>query len=155
SNLDVKFVGLNTGDLVSIIDKGGSLRVPLAGTMSGEARLNWPGIDFRRTSGAVNARLTGEVRDQAIPVNRQAEINAKNGDLTINRLRVEADASTFTGSGDFSFEDNSDLSFNLASTDASQLQAIASSVEAVREAIDQYHLQVAGNFRMTGRLTGP
>jgi hypothetical protein len=164
SHLEAKLTGINTGDLVSIINNNGkdgrngrNQRIPLAGSVSGEARLDWPGMNFRRPTGTVSAQFTGNITaaSDAIPVNGRVALNAQGGQFVIDEARLATDVSTLNASGRFALEGDSDLRVALVSTDAAQLQTILGSVDAAREMIVEYEPQLAGDFKFESRLTGP
>jgi outer membrane protein assembly complex protein YaeT len=154
SRLATMFNSLNTGDLVAQFGEG---RTPLAGSVSGSAQVNWPGTNFRRVSGTINAQFSGQTTQtlDAIPVTGNVALRAQRGDFTIEQLRLATDATTLTASGNFAFEGNSDLRFTLDSTDAAQLLTLASTLEAAQPLIAEYEPLLAGNLNFTGQLTGP
>ncbi|HKX28411.1 MAG TPA: translocation/assembly module TamB domain-containing protein, partial [Blastocatellia bacterium] len=151
STMEVKFNGLNTTDLVSMF---GDRRVPLAGKVSGSAGLNWPGLNVRRASGNLNADFTGQITDNAIPLNGKLALNAQQGNFAIDQLRFATDASTFTATGRFSLEGDSDLRASLTSSDAAQLQTIIGSFDAARELIVEYEPQIDGELKLDAHVTG-
>lgn len=154
SRIETKFEGMQTPELFALV---GDRPIPVTGAVSGEARLSWPGMNVRRLSGDVRADFSGATTEtpDAIPVTGAASLTAQNGDFSVDELTLSTNESTLTATGRFSIEGDSDLRFTLASKDGSELQTIASSLEAAREAIDKYQPQLAGEVKVEGRLSGP
>ncbi|HWW77352.1 MAG TPA: hypothetical protein VNZ44_18260, partial [Pyrinomonadaceae bacterium] len=151
------FEGVDAGGLVALASGNA---VPLTGAATGTVDLRFPGRNFKLASGRVDATFEGATgRDESArtPLTGQLALTADNGLFNIERANLRAGATELTASGRFSFKGGSDLAVNLNSTDASELQAVALStglLSSVEEKINSRRIQLAGNLRFNGTVTG-
>jgi outer membrane protein assembly complex protein YaeT len=153
SRLSATLKDVKTSDLFSLMAVKEN---PLVGSVNGQLNVSWPGTDFEAVSGDINAHLSGETTQTvgAIPVNGDIAIKAQSGTFNVEQLTLATPASQVTATGTLSPKGNSDLQFNLTSTNADELQTIAYSIKEVEEALADYRPYLAGNFSFQGRLTG-
>lgn len=154
SKLQTQFTTLKTSELFAVANAG---TPPLAGTVSGNANVTWPGTNVTRLSGTINADFTGQTTQtlDVIPVTGNIAARAENGTFNFDRFAIRTDATTIEATGKLSLSGNSDLRFTLDSTRAEELQTIAYSIPAAQEALNTYEPTLSGNFRFQGSITGP
>lgn len=133
--------------------------IPLSGRATGRVDLRFPGTDFKLASGAVTTQLTAETTNTAsdrIPVTGQIAVRADRGVFDIQQVDLRSAASTLKATGQFSFENDSNLQVSLSSTDAAELQAIVVSSGLLPEDVeDQLQgSQLAGQFAFNGTVRG-
>lgn len=148
-------------DVSRILALTGGQVVPVSGRTSGTVDLSFPGLDFRRANGVLNANVAAEAGSDErgrVPVTGNIGLRAANGLFDVETARFNTEKSEFNASGRFDLNgDNSNLQFALNSSDASELQRIIS-VLNVAPALDRQladnKIQLAGNFRFNGNVTG-
>ncbi|MBI3650343.1 MAG: outer membrane protein assembly factor BamA [Acidobacteria bacterium] len=153
SRLAAKLTEVKTAALFSLM---AVTHNPLTGTVNGEVNVNWPGTNFEAISGDLNAHLTGATTqtESAIPVNGEVAIKAQSGTFQVEQLTLATPASQVVATGTLSSKGDSDLQFTLTSTNAAELQTIAYSVNAVKEALADFQPHLADPFNFQGRVTG-
>jgi translocation and assembly module TamB len=134
--------------------------VPVAGRATGHVDLTFPGTDFKKASGTLTSQLTGEtvaVDSGRVPVSGEVSLNANRGLFQIQRVDLRTPASSLQATGQFSFEEDSNLQVALNSTDAAELQAVLISSGAlpdVEEQLRSYGVDLGGQFAFNGTLRG-
>jgi translocation and assembly module TamB len=159
SRVDSTFKDLDVGKLITLFAEQ---VVPLSGKTDGEVQLSFQGTNVKDTaSGKIRARFNTEAGDDTrgrAPLNGEVELNATQGLFEIERASLSSNASQLTATGKFSFASNdSDLNLNLISSDASELQRIASAVgllDQVEDTIEKNKIEIAGNLDFKGNLRG-
>jgi outer membrane protein assembly complex protein YaeT len=152
SSAALKFNDLKSADLARLA----GISSPLAGQLEGQADLSWPGVEFKQVSGSASLQFTGETVDtpQAIPVTGTVAIKAQNGSFDIDQLDLATRATKLTGRGRLVPKGNSDITFELSSTSGEELQTLASSIDILRETINDYEPTLSGQFDFKGHFTG-
>src|SRR5262249_12244578 len=153
SRLKATFDELKTNDVFAVASTS---RAPLAGSLSGDSDLSWPGMDFLAASGAVTIHLKAETTQtvDAIPVTGDVSLRARDGVFDVEQFLLNTDASQVKATGAFSRDGTSDLRFSLTSKNAEQLQTIAYSIEEVRKSVEAFEPQILGDLKFEGRLLG-
>lgn len=154
SRLQADFTGLQTAEIFSLVAEQ---RPPLAGTVTGRADVNWPGMNLRLLSGKINAQFAGQTTatPDAIPVKGEVAANARRGVFQFDQFTLRTDASAIEATGSLAMSGDSDLRFTLNSTRAEELQTIAASFDATKQLFDKYEPHIFGDFGFTGTITGP
>ncbi|HEX2270547.1 MAG TPA: hypothetical protein VHH35_13465, partial [Pyrinomonadaceae bacterium] len=101
--------------------------VPLTGRATGRVDLSFPGTDFKLATGTVTTQLTaeaGETSAERIPITGEVSVRANRGLFDIQAVNLQTPATRLNASGQFSFENDSNLQVDLASSDAAELQAV-------------------------------
>lgn len=139
--------------------------VPLAGRASGKVDLTFPGTDYKLASGTINTYLiagAGEASADRIPITGNVEMRADRGTFDIQNVSLRTPATTLSATGQFSFENDSNLQVDLHSTDAAELQTVLISsglLPEVEEQMRTYRIGLAGllvfNGNIRGRLASP
>ncbi len=157
SRVAANFEGVDVGGLIATL--GGRV-VPVAGAATGTVDLRFPGTDFRAASGSLNAQFTGETGTETsgrTPLTGELALQAERGLFRLERANLRTAASELSAAGQFSFSDNSDLSINLASTDAAELQRVFTSTglfPELEEDLARYGVELAGKLDFNGTLRG-
>ena len=131
--------------------------VPLAGTATGKVDLSFPGTNFKKASGSINTRFTaetGQPQSDRTPISGEVSLRANSGLFQIDRVDLQTAASHLKATGQFSFEGDSDLQVDFNSSDATELQQIASSWGVVEDQFNQYGLGLAGQMAFNGHIRG-
>jgi translocation and assembly module TamB len=134
--------------------------VPLTGRATGRVDLSFPGTDYKLASGTITTNLTaetGSVSSDSIPVTGDVALRADRGVFDVQQLNLQSPKTTLKATGRFSFEDESDLQVDLASTDAAELQAVLISSGLLPEVEDQmrtYGVGLAGQLAFNGNIRG-
>ncbi|HKY30452.1 MAG TPA: translocation/assembly module TamB, partial [Pyrinomonadaceae bacterium] len=135
-------------------------RVLLAGKTSGTVDLSFPGTDYKQSSGSLNAQFVADTLapdDERIPITGELRVRADRGLFQIDRADLQTAASKLTATGQFSFEGNSDLTVDLNSTDAAELQTVLIESGLLANIEDQMNatgITVAGPLTFNGTLRG-
>ena len=152
------------------LDIGGSLSalsgkaVPLTGLASGNIDLTFPGKNYKLASGTLTTQLRAEAGNTAdlIPIRGDVAISANQGLFRIQQLNLQTPATTLKASGQFSYENDSNLQVDLNSSDATELQTVLLTSGLLTDADEQlreYGIGLAGplafNGNVRGRLTNP
>ena len=134
--------------------------VPLTGRASGKVDLAFPGTDFKHASGTLTTRLTAEAGTTTadrIPISGNIALRANRGTFDVQQVNLQTPASKLNASGRFSFDSDSDLQVDLASSDASELQTLLISsglLPDIEEQMGRYALDLAGQLAFNGTLRG-
>jgi translocation and assembly module TamB len=159
SRVNSNFNDLDVGKLVTLF---ANQVVPLTGKTNGDVALSFQGMNVKETAtGKIRATFNTEAGDDTrgrTPLNGVVELDANRGLFEIARAELNSAASHLIATGKFSFASNdSDLNLNLTSTDASELQRIATATGAlddVEEDIEENKIAVVGVFNFNGKLRG-
>jgi translocation and assembly module TamB len=147
------------------LDVGGPLTaiagspVPLTGSASGNVDLTFPGKNYKLASGTLTTQLRAEAGNSAdlIPINGDVAIRATQGTFNIQQLNLQTPATSLKATGQFSFENDSNLQVDLNSSDASELQTVLLSSGLLPEAEQQLHdygIGLAGQLTFNGNVRG-
>jgi translocation and assembly module TamB len=134
--------------------------VPLAGRATGRVDLTFPGTDFKLASGTITTRLTaetGETSADRIPITGEVAMRANRGTFDIQQVNLQTPATRLTASGQFSFENDSNLQVDLNSSDAAELQAVLISsglLPEVEEQMRSYGVELGGQLAFNGNIRG-
>jgi translocation and assembly module TamB len=133
--------------------------VPLSGRATGKVDLAFPGIDFKQATGTVTTQLSADSGAGAdrIPITGEVAVRADRGAFDIQQVNLRTPATTLKATGQFSFENDSNLQVDLASTDASELQTVLISsglVPALEEQLETYGVGLAGQLAFNGNIRG-
>ena len=157
SSVRATFEGVDAGGLVALASGNA---VPLTGAATGTVDLRFPGTDFKRATGRLDATFEGATgRDESArtPLTGQFAVTADRGLFQIERANLRAGATELTATGRFSFQGGSELAVNLNSTNASELQAVALStglLSAIEPQVNANRVELAGSLRFGGTVTG-
>jgi translocation and assembly module TamB len=134
--------------------------VPLTGRANGKVDLTFPGTDYKQATGAITTQLTaeaGEVSADRIPITGQVAVRADKGTFTIQQVNLQTPATQLKATGQFSFENDSNLKVDLASSDAEELQTVLISsglLPEVEEQMHSYGIGLAGELAFNGNIRG-
>ena len=134
--------------------------VPLAGRATGRVDLQFPGTDFKLASGTITTRLTaetGETNADRIPITGEVAMRANRGTFDIQQVNLQTPATRLTATGQFSFENDSNLQVDLNSSDAAELQAVLISsglLPEVEEQMRSYGIELGGQLAFNGNIRG-
>jgi autotransporter translocation and assembly factor TamB len=155
SSVRASFENVDAGGLLALTSGNA---VPLTGAATGTVDLRFPGTNFKLASGRVDATFEGATgRDESArtPLTGQLALTADRGLFQIERANLRAGATELTATGRFSFEGGSDLTVNLNSSDAAELQNVALSTGLLSQYEDKIKaVGLAGNLRFKGNVTG-
>lgn len=137
--------------------------VPLAGRATGRVDLTFPGTDYKLASGTITTRLNAEAGEaDKIPITGEVAMRANRGTFDIQQVNLQTPATRLTATGQFSFDNDSNLQVNLNSSDAAELQAVLISsglLPEVEEQMRSYGIELGGqlafNGTIRGRMTSP
>ena len=132
--------------------------VPLAGRATGRVDLTFPGTDFKLASGTVTTHLAAEAGDaDRIPINGEVAMRANRGTFDIQQVNLQTPATRLNATGQFSFENDSNLQVDLNSSDAAELQTVLISsglLPEVEEQMRTYRIGLAGQLAFNGNIRG-
>src|SRR5215216_2844523 len=135
--------------------------VPLAGRATGRVDLAFPGTDYKLASGTITTRLTAEAAETSgdrIPITGEVAMRADRGTFDIQQVNLQTPATRLTATGQFSFENDSNLQVDLTSSDAAELQAVLISsglLPEVEQQINSYGIGLGGQLAFNGNIRGP
>src|SRR5689334_17493067 len=132
--------------------------VPLSGRATGRVDLQFPGTDYKLASGTITTRLTAEAGDtDKIPITGEVAMRANRGTFDIQQVNLQTPASKLTATGQFSFENESNLQVDLNSSDAAELQTVLVSsglLPEVEEQMRSYGIELGGQLAFNGNIRG-
>src|SRR6185295_2225956 len=134
--------------------------VPLTGRATGRVDLTFPGTEFKLASGTVTTQLTaeaGETSEDRIPITGEVAMRANRGTFDIQQVNLQTPASKLTATGQFSFDNDSNLTVDLNSSAASELQAIlinSGLLPEVEKQMSSYGVELAGQLAFNGNIRG-
>jgi translocation and assembly module TamB len=133
--------------------------VPLTGRATGKVELAFPGTDFKQATGTLTTQLSADANSGSdrIPINGEVAVRADRGSFDIQQVNLRTPATTLKATGQFSFENDSNLQVDLASTDASELQTVLISsglLPSVEEQLDTYGVGLGGQLAFNGNIRG-
>jgi translocation and assembly module TamB len=132
--------------------------VPLAGRATGRVDLQFPGTDYKLASGTITTHLTAEAGDtDKIPITGEVAMRANRGTFDIQQVNLQTPASKLTATGQFSFDNESNLQVDLNSSDAAELQAVLVSsglLPEVEEQMRSYGIELGGQLAFNGNIRG-
>jgi len=150
----------NNVDIAGPLAALANTAVPLTGRATGRVDLTFPGTDVKLASGMITTQLTaetGETSADRIPVTGTVALRADRGLFNIQQVNLQTPATRLSATGQFSFENQSNLHVDLASTDASEFQTVLISSGLLPEAEEQlrsYGLGLAGQLVFNGDIRG-
>jgi translocation and assembly module TamB len=157
SRVNATFEGLDVGALVAVLT---GRAVPLTGAATGSTSLSFPGTDFKLASGTLTAQLAGETGNEVsgrTPLTGELNLRADRGLFQIARASLQAGASRLNATGQFSFENNSNLQVNLVSDDAAELERVvvaSNLIPKFEDTLHDYGVDLAGHLEFNGTLRG-
>lgn len=157
SRVNATFEGLDVGALIAVVT---GRAVPLTGAATGSTSLSFPGTDFKLASGTLTAHLAGETGNDVsgrTPVTGDLGLRAERGLFQIERASLQAGASRLNATGQFSFENNSNLQVNLVSDDAAELERVvvaSNLIPKFEDSLHDYGIDLAGRLEFNGTLRG-
>lgn len=134
--------------------------VPLTGRATGKVDVSFPGTEFKLATGTVTTRISaaaGETSADRIPITGDVAIRADRGLFNIQTVNLQTPATRLSATGQFSFENDSNLQVDLASTDAEELQAVLISsglVSDLEENLRTWDIGLAGQLAFNGNIRG-
>jgi translocation and assembly module TamB len=134
--------------------------VPLTGRATGRVDLTFPGTDYKLASGSLTTQLiaqAGEVSDDRIPINGTVAVRANRGVFDIQQVNLQTPASRLTATGQFSFQNDSNLQLDVTSTDAAEFQTVFLSsglLPEVEEKLHEYGIGLGGQLAFNGNIRG-
>ncbi|HEU4766891.1 MAG TPA: hypothetical protein VFS77_05930, partial [Pyrinomonadaceae bacterium] len=134
--------------------------VPLTGRATGRVDLTFPGMDFKLASGTITTQFTadaGETSADRIPITGELSVRANRGLFDIQAVNLQTPATRLNASGRFSFENDSNLQVDLASTDAAELQTVVLSsglLPDLQEEMRLWDISLAGQLAFNGNIRG-
>lgn len=158
SVIKADFADLDLGKIAAL--QSGRV-MPLEGRTNGRVDLTLTGIDYRTTSGTINATIAaaaGNADTNKIPVNGTVDLSATNGLFNVDRANLQTEKSELNATGRFDLRnDNSDLDVSLRSTDANEIVNLVRVTGLSPEFESQFNSMkaaVAGNVTFDGKITG-
>jgi len=134
--------------------------VPLSGQATGRVDLTFPGTDFKLASGSLTTQLTANTATAGpdnIPINGTVALRANHGLFDIQEVNLQTPATRLTATGQFSFQNDSNLQLDVASTDAAEFQTVFLSsglLPEVDEKLREYRIGLAGQLAFNGNIRG-
>ena len=134
--------------------------VPLTGRATGRVDLTFPGTDVKLATGTLTTRFTaeaGETSADRIPITGEVAVRANRGLFDIQTVNLQTPATRLNATGQFSFEGNSNLTVDLASSDAEELQAVLISsglLPTVEDEMRNLKMALAGQLAFNGNIRG-
>jgi translocation and assembly module TamB len=157
SHVAAEFNGLDiAGPLTAIAGSP----VPLTGRATGNVDLRFPGTDYKLASGTLTTQLraeAGQTSDDQIPITGDVAVRADRGLFNIQQLNLQTPATTLKATGQFSFENDSNLQVDLNSSDAAELQTVLISsglLSEIEEQLNSYGIGLAGQLAFNGNIRG-
>jgi translocation and assembly module TamB len=150
----------NNVDVAGPLAALASSAVPLTGRATGRVDLTFPGTEVKLASGTLTTRLSaeaGETSANRIPITGEVSVRADRGLFDIQSVNLQTPATRLNASGQFSFQGDSNLTVDLASADAEELQTVLISsglLPSVEEELRVWNVGLAGQLAFNGNIRG-
>ncbi len=148
-------------DLAKLLALQGGQITPIEGKTNGKADFTFAGTNYKTATGTVNADFTanaGNADSGFIPVNGKLAASAANGLFNIDTANFQTEKTSAKASGTFDLQGyDSNLNIALNSTDASEVQRLATSLQIssdLNKQLADYQVELGGNLAFTGTLKG-
>ena len=146
-------------DLAAMIAMVSGRAVPVASRATGRADLTFLDTDISTATGSVNAQLQGaQSTNDLAPLSGDFAVTANHGIFQIQRASLQTAATKLNASGQFSIDEPvSNLTVDVASTDASEIQRLLITSGALPEVEEQFHtygIDLGGKLNFNGTLAG-
>lgn len=132
--------------------------VPLTGRATGRVDLTFPGTNYKLASGTLTTQFTadaGNTGPDRIPITGEVSVRANRGLFDIQAVNLQTPATRLNATGQFSFENESNLQVDLASSDAAELQTLLISSGAdLAEELRVWDINLAGQLAFNGNIRG-
>lgn len=134
--------------------------VPLTGQATGRVDLTFPGTDYKLASGSLTTQLTANTADAGpdnVPINGTVSVRADRGLFDIQEVNLQTPATRLTATGQFSFENDSNLQLDVASSNAAELQTVLLSsglLPEVAEKLNENRIGLGGQLAFNGNIRG-
>ena len=134
--------------------------VPLTGRATGRVDLTFPGTDVKLASGTLTTKLSaeaGETSADRIPITGELSVRADRGLFDLQAVNLQTPTTRLNATGQFSFEGDSNLQVDLASSDAAELQTVLISsglLPSVEEEMRTWKVGLAGQLAFNGNIRG-
>ncbi len=134
--------------------------VPLTGRATGRVDVSFPGTEFKLASGTLTTKLSaeaGQTSADRIPITGEVSVRADRGLFDIQAVNLQTPATRLNASGRFSFEGDSNLTVDLASSDAEELHTVLISsglLPSVEDEMRNLKLGIAGQLAFNGNIRG-
>ena len=157
SHVTAAFNGL---DIAGPLTAFAQTTVPLSGRATGKVDLSFPGTDFKQATGTITTQLTaetGETTADRIPITGDVAVRADRGTFDIQQVNIQTPASKLKASGQFSFNNDSNLQVDLTSSDAAELQSLfitSGLLPDLEEQMSRYGVSFAGQVAFNGTIKG-
>ncbi|HSD45402.1 MAG TPA: translocation/assembly module TamB domain-containing protein, partial [Pyrinomonadaceae bacterium] len=151
---------INNVDIAGPLTALAGSAVPLTGRATGRVDLTFPGTDVKLASGTLTTQLTANTGDASadrIPITGTVALRADRGLFNIQQVNLQTPATRLSATGQFSFENDSNLQVDLASSDAAELQAVLISsglLPEVERQMENYGIGLAGQLAFNGNIRG-
>ncbi|HEY8412164.1 MAG TPA: AsmA-like C-terminal region-containing protein, partial [Pyrinomonadaceae bacterium] len=135
--------------------------VPLTGHATGRVDLTFPDTDVRFASGSLTTQLTANTAEAGpdnVPINGTVALRANRGVFDIQEVNLQTPATRLSATGQFSFQNDSNLQLDVASTDAAEFQTVFLSsglLPEVDEKLREYRIGLGGQLAFNGNIRGP
>lgn len=158
SEINADFRDLDLGRLLSLAS---TQVIPLEGRVSGAARLDLPGTDYRGVSGTLTADIdaaAGGLANGSIPIAGKVDLVSDNGLVDVRRADLRSEKSEIRAGGKLDLRANdSNLGLVLISDDANEIDRLVRVTglsPTLESQLNDLKLAFAGPLRFDGRLTG-
>ncbi|NBO64215.1 MAG: hypothetical protein EBU88_05115, partial [Acidobacteria bacterium] len=151
------FSQLPTNRILSLLSRDPTNNVlPVTGTFSGEASLEWRSGDSTSIAGTISARLNGESAGSTggIPISGNIQATVGTGSFTFPVFELRTGRSTIRLGGSVAVTGQSDLRVSVESTLAQELVTIARGVDFLQPFLDRYPPHLPGILNLQGVLRG-
>ncbi len=157
SKIDVAFSAIDLGQAAQL---AAASEVTVRGKASGNARLTFPGVNYKAASGNVNADFDAVVAPkeeggESLPAKGQVALLATGRGFNVQRADINSANSNINASGTVTWDGVADLNVNFKSQDMSEVQRVIDSFGLIPENIKtEYEVAVSGAGEFNGRVQG-
>jgi translocation and assembly module TamB len=157
SKVDVAFSAI---DLSQAAQLAAASEVTVRGKASGNARLTFPGVNYKAASGNVNADFDAVVAPkeeggESLAAKGQVALLATGRGFNVQRADINSANSNINASGTVTWDGVADLNVNFKSQDMSEVQRVIDSFGLIPENIKtEYEVAVSGAGEFNGRVQG-
>lgn len=178
SEVNAEIIKLNLDQATAVAS---GKRLPLRGLTDGNVKLAWRGNDYKSAEGTVNLKFNGatlrpgeseaqpgsavEVKlpEETAPVSGELNAILSGRRIKLEHTELQTGATRIALGGDIGWDKTGALDFDLNSTDAAQLQSIATDfasvvdsepIKVAIEKLQQNEVQLTNKISLNGRVTG-
>lgn len=159
SHIQTKFSQIDSAKISTLIEKPD---LPVSGQIEGNADLSFPGLDFNRVTGQLNAKVVGQTNEQTdrLPLTANVVVKANSGTLMISPLNAKLGQTDITAQGIVALKPNNpkntaiSFEYKVQANKSEELFTVARKLELLSPTILDLNPSLTGTLNVNGKISG-